>query len=133
DRLLLTLAARGLRLLAQPVHLRLQLDARQKVADRLRADAGPERAPEPLRVVAVLRVGEDLLGVQRFEVGARGLDLLLKRLELSLDPFALRLSRGLDLRLERLLVSVEPVLAALLRGLGVGLELLDLLLVLAEH
>jgi len=59
--------------------------------------------------------------VHRLEIGARRLDLLLQRLELALDPFALRLRRALDLRLERLLVSVQALLGALLLRLGVGL------------
>src|SRR5256885_8943626 len=78
-------------------------------------------------------VGQDLLGVQRLEVRAGCLDLLLQRLELALDALALGLGRGLDRSLERLLVGVEAFLGALLRGLGVGLELLDLFLNLGQH
>src|SRR5437016_1747670 len=95
--------------------------------------SGAAGAAEPLLVVAVLGVGQDLLGVQRFEVGPGGLDLLLQRLELALDALALGLGRGLDRSLECLLVGVEALLGALLCGLGVGLELLDLLLNLGEH
>src|SRR5258706_5037647 len=133
DRLLLALAAGRLRLFTQPVHLGLQLDTREQLPHRLGADAGLEGAAEPLRVVAELGVGEDLLGVKRLEVGARRLDLGLQRFELALDAVALGLGGAFDLRLERLAVRVEPFLGALLRGLGVGLELLDLLLDLGEH
>src|SRR5450759_3417237 len=133
DRLLLALAARRLRLFAQSVHLRCQLDSGEQLAYRLGANAGLEGATKPLRVVAELGVGEDLLRVQRLEIGARRLDLLLERLELALDAFALRLGGAFDLRLQRLPIRVEPFLGALLRDLGVGLELLDLLLDFAEH
>src|SRR5258706_1373960 len=133
DRLLLALAGRGARLLAQPVHLRRQVDPEQQVADGLGADAGAEAAAEQVVEVAVLGVGQDLLRVQPLEVGTGGLDLLLQGLELALDPIPLRLRGGLDLSLKGLLVRVEALLGALLRDLGVGLLLLDLLLDLAEH
>ncbi len=71
--------------------------------------------------------------MQRLEVGARRLDLLLQRFELALNPIALGLRGGFDLRFERLAVGVEPLLGVLLLRLGVGLELLDLLLDLAKH
>src|SRR5205085_1063637 len=99
------------------VHLLLEVDARQQVANRLGADAGAERAAEALVEVTELGVGQDLLRVQALEVRACRLDLLLQGLELTLDRVALRLGGSLDLRLERLLVRVEPLLGPLLRGL----------------
>jgi len=46
----------------------------RRSADRLGPDAGAECAPEALGVIAELGVGEDLLGVQGLEIGARRLD-----------------------------------------------------------
>src|SRR5262249_7425384 len=119
-------------LLAQAVHLLIEVDLGQQVPYRLGPDAGPEGATEPLLEVAVLRIREDLLDVKRLHVLAQGVQLLLPHVELVVQSVALLGSRLRDRLLQLGLALRQSRPSRLLARTDVGLHPLDLLLPLVQ-
>src|SRR2546426_136859 len=105
-----------------------QVDAGQQVVDRLRADARLEDLAELLCELAELLIREELLDVERVELGLGRLDVAREALGILLQLVA----EGSGLPLEVLTplgdLLVGLALQLLLALLGRGLDLVDLLL-----
>src|SRR5205085_10742002 len=128
DRLLPLLAGGRLRLLAENRRLLQQVDARQQIMDRLRADAGLEDLAELLGELAVLLVGQELLDVELVELGLGRLDIAGEALGVLLQAIVQLAGLLLEILAPAGDLLVGLALQLLLPLLGGGLHLVDLLL-----